>query len=382
MKVYIIAGEASGDLHASNLMKALRSREPEVEFRFWGGDRMADVGGKPVRHIRELAFMGFVEVIQNLRKILGFLDQAKNDLVEYQPDVLVLVDYPGFNMRMARFAKERGIPVVYYISPQVWAWKQGRVEILKQTVDRMLVVLPFETEFYARFGMDVEFVGHPLLDEVGSTAENRMSVADGRGKPLVALLPGSRKQEISQVLPVFVETALQLPQYRFVLAAAPSVDPSFYLPLLGSAPIEISRSGTYALLRQASAALVTSGTATLETALFGVPQTVCFRANALSVWIARRLVKVRYISLVNLVLNRESVKELIQGELNSRALKQNLQKLFDETERERIRRDYDELAKALGGPGASERAALAILGLVKNRAQNLGFDRRNSSGLA
>jgi len=367
MKLYLIAGEASGDLHGSNLMKALRERNPSVEFRFWGGDRMAAIGGTPVRHIRELAFMGFVEVVRNLRRILGFLDAAKADVAAWKPDALVLIDYPGFNMRMARYAKTLGIPVIYYISPQVWAWKQGRVEQLRQTVDLMLVVLPFETEFYARFAMKVHFVGHPLLDAVGLEGEQHRKIpspADNLGKPWVALLPGSRKQEIAHMLPIFVETALSLPQYRFLVAAAPSVERSVYEEIIGQSAVELWEQGSYSLLSKASAALVASGTATLETALFRVPQIVCYRANAFSVWIARWLIKVPYISLVNLVLNREAVKELIQADLHPKALRQNLQGLFEDAKRKHINQDYTALAEALGGPGASDRAAQAIVDLL------------------
>ncbi|MBI1315671.1 lipid-A-disaccharide synthase [bacterium] len=384
MKLYLIAGEASGDLHGANLMKALKERNPSVQFRFWGGDRMAAIGGTPVRHIRELAFMGFVEVVRNLRRILGFLDAAKADVAAWKPDALVLIDYPGFNMRMARYAHSLGIPVVYYISPQVWAWKQGRVEQLRQTVDLMLVVLPFETEFYARFGMEVHFVGHPLLDALGAedaspepgaeSPRKTPSPADNLGKPWVALLPGSRKQEIAHMLPIFVETAQSLPQYQFAVAAAPSVDRSVYEEFIGQAPIELWEQGSYSLLQKASAALVASGTATLETALFRVPQIVCYRANPLSVWIARRLIKVPYISLVNLVLNREAVKELIQSDLHPKALRQNLQGLFEDAKRKQIDQDYTALAEALGGPGASHRAARAVLELFetgRNRTRAL-----------
>ena len=294
MRYYLIAGEASGDLHGSNLIKALAEQDETAEFRCWGGDLMAEAGAEVVKHYRDLAFMGFAEVIMNLRTILRNISFCKEDLMAYKPDALILIDYPGFNLRIAEYAHEHGLKVFYYISPQVWAWKQSRVHKIKRVVDQMFVILPFEKEFYARFDIDVDFVGHPLLDAIANFETEKPSFADFSKKhglddrPLIVLLPGSRKQEISVMLPLMLSVMVHYPDYQFVIAGAPSQDQSFYKSLMGDHQIPVLHQQTYPLLQQATAALVTSGTATLETALFGVPEVVCYKGNAISFAIAKR----------------------------------------------------------------------------------------------
>ncbi len=363
MKYYIIAGEASGDLHAANLMKALVKEDPKAQFRFWGGDLMEAVGGELRKHYRELAFMGFAEVIMNLRTILGNLKNCKSDIEDFQPDALILVDYPGFNMRIAEFAKKKGIKVIYYISPQIWAWKQNRVHKLKRDVDRMLVILPFEEEFYNKFGMEVDFVGHPLIDAIEgrrdfSPEERKKEWNLDPAKPIIALLPGSRKQEITSMLPVMLKAGRQFKDYQLVLAAAPSQDLEFYQKVADLSGVGVVEGKTYDLLEVADAAMVTSGTATLEAALFEVPQVVCYKGNLFSYWIARQLIKVKYISLVNLIADKEVVKELIQAEMNSKKLKAELQKCLDD--RSYFDVEYKKLKEMLGGGGASAKAAKII----------------------
>lgn len=360
MKYYLIAGEASGDLHASNLIKALKRRDPHAEFRCWGGDLMQQQGAVIVKHYRDLAFMGFVEVVMNLRTILGNLSFCKRDVMAYRPDAVILVDYPGFNLRMAKFLHAKGIPVIYYISPQIWAWKQSRVRTIRRVVDKMLVILPFEKEFYAGHGYEVEFVGHPLLDAMASVPS--ANAGGGNEKPLVALLPGSRKQEIKAVLPEMLKMVPEFPEAGFVIAGVASVGEAFYRKAAGGKEISIVMGRTYELLKQADAALVTSGTATLETALAGTPEIVCYRGGTLSYLIAKRLVKVKYISLVNLIMDKPVVKELIQSDLNAGNLKSGLrQLLYDKVHIAALRRDYAELKQRLGGEGASARAAEAIV---------------------
>ena len=363
MKYYIIAGEASGDLHGANLMKALLKEDPQAQFRFWGGDRMLAVGGAIQKHYRELAFMGFAEVVMNLRTILGNLRHCKEDITAYKPDALILIDYPGFNMRIAEFAKKKGIKVIYYVSPQIWAWKQSRVHKLKRDVDRMLCILPFEEEFYQRFGMQVDFVGHPLIDAIErrkiiSEEEHKKELGLDPHKPVIAMLPGSRSQEIKSMLPVMLKAGARFSDYQLVLAAAPSQELDFYHQVADISKVAVIEGKTYDLLEVAQAAMVTSGTATLETALFGVPEVVCYRGNWFSYWIARQLIKVKYISLVNLIADKEVVKELIQSEMNVRNLEKELQKCL--SNKEYFDREYDHLKELLGGGGASSRAAHII----------------------
>jgi lipid-A-disaccharide synthase len=371
VRYYIIAGEASGDLHGSNLMKELRKLDPAAEFRFWGGDLMKAQGGDLVKHYRDLAFMGFTEVIMNLRTIFRNLDTCKADILQFKPDAVILIDYPGFNLRIAEFAHENKIKVFYYISPQVWAWKQSRVHKIKRIVDKMFVILPFEKDFYKKFEYDVTYVGHPLLDAINSdqlALPGFEAFREKNGlqeKPVIALLPGSRKQEIETMLPLMLKVTQSFPGYQFVIGAAPSVSDEFYKKILGAQKINIIKRQTYALLRNSCAALVTSGTATLETALFGVPQVVCYKGGWISYMIAKQLVKVDFISLVNLIMGREVVKELIQDDLTVPNLKTELEKILDDTHRTRINADLDELKNKLGLSGASALAAVEMFRLLK-----------------
>lgn len=362
MKIYIIAGEASGDLHASNLVKEIKKLSPGVSFRGWGGEKMKEAGVELVKHYSETAFMGFVEVIANLRTIMNLLGFCKKDILQYKPDAVILVDYPGFNLRMAEFCKKENIKVIYYISPQVWAWHQSRVHKIKKIVDKMLVILPFEKEFYEKFRYDVTFVGHPLLDAMNELQTDDQWLDDYKiSKPVIAIAPGSRRQEITTMLPVMAEAARKFPEYQPVIAGAPSVPVEFYKSIAGSDAIILPQK-FYSLLRHAKAAMVTSGTATLETALFNVPQVVCYKGNVVSYLIARRLVKVNFISLVNLVLEKEAVKEIIQNELSIANLVKELKKILDdETVRQKTFSDYDELRKRLGENGASQRAAKEVI---------------------
>lgn len=366
MRYYIIAGEASGDLHGSSLVRALLQEDPTAQVRAWGGDLMAVAGAQVVKHYRELAFMGFWEVAKNLPAILANFRSAKADILAWRPDALILIDYPGFNLRMAKWAKSKELRVFYYISPQLWAWHSSRVHGIKASVERMYVILPFEPEFYQRYNYEVEFVGHPLLDVVDAfqppAAFRQTHGLDER--PIIALLPGSRHQEISRMLEVMLQVTPHFPAYQFVIGAAPAIPTEFYQGILqrsGSSHICLVQGQTYALLSQAQAALVTSGTATLETALFNVPQVVCYRGSALSFWIARRLVNVPYISLVNLIAEQPVVKELIQHELTAERLGQELALLLDDAHAARIRQGYSLLRERLAPPGAAQRAASRIV---------------------
>ncbi len=365
MKYYIISGEASGDLHASNLMKALKNEDSHTDFRFWGGDLMQDVGGTMVKHYKDLAFMGFAEVFMNLRTILNNIKYCKKDILEYAPDAMILVDYPGFNLRIAEFAKKHQIIVHYYISPQIWAWKENRIKKIKRDVDQMYVILPFEREFYEeKHDFPVHFVGHPLLDAIAHRKPIKPSTfAEENGlneKPIVALLPGSRKQEISKMLSVMLKMAPKFPDHQFVIAGAPGQEMSFYQKFISEQNVAIVANKTYDLLSVSTAALVTSGTATLETALFKVPEVVCYKGNEISYQIGKRLVNVKYISLVNLILDKEVVTELIQDEFNETNLENELFKILDHKGREAMFDQYYQLEKALGGKGASENTAKLI----------------------
>lgn len=365
MKYYIIAGEASGDLHGSNLVKALFNEDAEAELRGWGGDKMQEAGVELIKHIRDLAFMGFTEVLANLGTIFSNIKYCKKDIEYWQPDALILIDYPGFNLRIADWAHEKKIKVIYYISPQVWAWHESRVHKIKKIVDLMIVILPFEKDFYARFNYTVKYVGHPLLDII--PALNNENKLTEENKPVVALLPGSRKQEIRRMLPVMLSVVKDFPDFQFMLACAPSINEEYYDEFLDQYPqVKKFKNKTYDLLKQSSAALVTSGTATLETALFGVPEVVCYKGNALSYLIAKRLIKVKYISLVNLIMDKEIVKELIQDECNSDNLKQELRVLMEPIHRKVLHENYILLREKLGNRGASERAAVQILQFLES----------------
>ena len=364
MRYYIIAGEASGDLHGGNLIKALHAQDKAADVRCWGGDRMQAAGATLVKHYRELAFMGFVEVIRHLPTILNNIAFCKKDILTYRPDVLVLVDYPGFNMRIAEWARKQGIKVVYYISPQVWAWKETRVIKLKRDVDKMLVILPFEVDFYKRWNYEVTYVGHPLT-EVVAQEKSLPAAKPLSAKPIIALLPGSRSQEIKLKLPVMLQMAPHFPQYEFIVAQASAQPDSLYKEIAGDMPVQMVKGATYDLLKQATAALVTSGTATLETALFGVPEIVCYKGNAISYQLAKRLIKVKYISLVNLIMDKPVVKELIQDELNEKNLKAELERLLhDDLHKKELAADYATLWHKLGDTPASYTTARAIIDLI------------------
>ena len=375
MKYYIIAGEASGDLHASNLVAEIKQKDKKAEFRGWGGDLMKKQGVELVKHYRMTAYMGFVEVAVNLRKVLGNIAQCKKDIVDYQPDAVILVDYPGFNLRIADFVHEKGFRVFYYISPQVWAWKRRRVRKIKKTVDRMLVIFPFEEEFYKNYGIDVTYVGNPLLDEFAKfgTANRSMFLRRnslGEKREIIALLPGSRKQEVNRMLPEMLKVVPEFPEYQFVIGGVSSIGKDFYKKIIGNVDVFLIEGQTYELLQNSSAAVVTSGTATLETALFTVPEVVCYKANHFSYLIAKRLIKVKYISLVNLVMDKAVVKELIQGELTKDNIRKELDLLLHNGKRQRqILEDYDELRERLGNAGASEKAATIIVSDTRNMKQ-------------
>ncbi|MFP5470564.1 MAG: lipid-A-disaccharide synthase [Bacteroidia bacterium] len=363
MKLYFIAGEASGDLHGSNLIKQLKQKSSSIECRGWGGDLMQNAGMHLVKHIEELAFMGFTEVVANLSTILSNFKQCKQDILSFQPDAVVLIDYPGFNLRMAEFCKKNGIKVFYYISPQIWAWKKNRVFKIKKYVDEMFVILPFEKQFYADYNFNVHYVGHPLLDAISQFKKQKPNSSFSAEKPIIALLPGSRSQEISVMLPVMLNATKRFSDYQIIIAGAPTKDENFYQSFLQNYPnVSIVFNKTYELLSQATTALVTSGTATLETALFQVPQVVCYKGGKISYHIAKRLIKVNYISLVNLILNKEAVKELIQNDFNEKKLKEELLAILPNGDkRKSVLENYQQLIKLLGKGGASENVANLML---------------------
>ena len=366
MKYYIIAGEASGDLHGSNLMKALLRQDLNAEFRFWGGDLMQNVSDSLVKHYKELAFMGFLEVIINLRTIFKNLTFCKQDIATYHPDVIIFIDYPGFNLRIAKWAKQKGFKTHYYISPQIWAWKENRIKAIKRDVDKMYVILPFEKKFYeTKHNYPVEFVGHPLIDAISDRTQvdeyEFRAEHELNEKPIIALLSGSRKQEIRKMLSVMLSVINDFTDYQFVIAGGPSQEYSFYEQFIDTADVHFVSNKTHDLLSVATAAIVASGTATLETALFKVPEVVCYKSSWLSYQIGKRLVKhIKYISLVNLIMDKEVVTELIQNEFNTKNLKQELTLILDDYERTKFFINYYDLEKKLGGKGASEKVAELI----------------------
>ena len=377
MKYYIIAGEASGDLHGSNLIREIKKLDNIADIRCWGGDLMEHAGGKVVKHYRDLAFMGFIEVVKNIGTIISNLKFCKKDIADFQPDVIVLIDYPGFNLRIAEWAKQQGFKIVYYISPQVWAWKENRVKKIRKNVDKMLVILPFEKNFYRKWDYEVEYVGHPLADVVDSAQSDIEPLPGTILYPLnenniIALLPGSREQEVAKKLPVMLEVSKNFPDYHFVIAKAPSLKDEFYEKFMEPHKnVRSIRNKTYQLLLQSKAALVTSGTATLETALFGVPQVVCYKGSNISYQIAKRLVKVKFISLVNLIMDKEVVKELIQDEMNVRNVKYELTKILkDQDVINKMKEDYADLKKLLSEGGhASKKAAKSIIEFLRQTAE-------------
>lgn len=367
MKYYIIAGEASGDLHGSNLMKALLKEDVSAEFRFWGGDLMQNVSDTLVKHYKELAFMGFLEVLLNLRTIAKNLSFCKKDIGAFKPDVIVFIDYPGFNLRIAKWAKQKGFKTHYYVSPQIWAWKENRIKAIKRDVDKMYVILPFEKNFYEdKHNYPVEFVGHPLIDAIADRTQideyEFRAQHELNEKPIIALLPGSRKQEIKKMLSVMLSVINKFPKYQFVIAGAPSQNFSLYQKFMVKHNVHFVSNKTYDLLSVSSAALVTSGTATLETALFKVPEVVCYKGSWLSYQIGKRLVKhIKYISLVNLIMDKKVVTELIQDDFNTENLTNELHIILDDYERTKYFINYYDLEKKLGGKGASEKVAKLIV---------------------
>lgn len=368
MKYYLVAGEASGDLHGANLMKALKTADIAAEFRYYGGDKMKAQGGQLDKHYSEMAFMGFTEVLLNLRTIMRNMKACKAAVFSYQPDVLILIDFPGFNLKIAEFAKANGIKVCYYISPKVWAWNQKRVLKIKRIVDKMFCILPFEVDFYKQWGMEVDYVGNPLLDEIAQFSPD----VDFRkeyqlGKEVIALLPGSRKQEIERLLPDMLSVTHNFPGHHFVVAAAPSFDEAYYRQFIKTDNVTLVFAQTYNLLTVAKAAIVASGTATLETALFHVPQVVVYRGGAISVAIARALVKIRFISLVNLIMDRKVVTELIQNDCNAVQIARELGHILQGEGRVTMMKDYNDLSAIMGTAGASERTAKLILAYLNKK---------------
>lgn len=372
MRYYVIAGETSGDLHGSNLITALKEQDPPAEFRVVGGDLMERTSGqRAVLHTSQMSFMGFVEILSNLNTIRKNLKLVKKDLIQYMPDCLILIDFPGFNLRIADFAKRHNLFVCYYISPKVWAWNEKRVLKVKALVDRMFCILPFEKEFYAKWGMQVDYVGNPLLDELSRFSPEKNFIHKHKLglKPLIALLPGSRKMEIKKLLPGMAAMQDHFPEYQFVIAGAPNFTSVYYQKVLkGRTDIPIVFGATYDLLSNAQAALVASGTATLETALLRVPEVVVYKAHWLSVWLAKRLVRVKYISLVNLIMDLMIVRELIQEDFNEQAVKQELGLLLNDTSyRENMLQNYEGLHQKMGGPGSSDRTAKLIITALGER---------------
>lgn len=366
MKYYLIAGEASGDLHGANLIKALANAAPESQFRCWGGDKMQEAGATVVKHYKDLAFMGFLEVVKNLKTILSNFKFCKQDVEAYDPDVIIFIDYPGFNLRMLKRLTHIRAKKFYYISPQIWAWHTSRVHMIKALVDRMFVILPFEKAFYEQYNVDVDFTGHPLLDElnnrqIDNTFLQRYQLGN---RKIIALLPGSRKQEIKRMLSVMMTMVKAFPDYHFVVAGAPAITDEVYTEIIGETDVQLIRNETYHLLEHAHAALVTSGTATLETALFKVPQVVCYSGNKWSYLLAKRLVKVDYISLVNLIRSKKVVTELIQDDFNPIQLKKELEHILEPANQTELQKEYTLLHEELGGAGASERAAQLMISRI------------------
>lgn len=369
MKYYLIAGEASGDLHGSNLMKALKKNDADAEFRYFGGDLMKTEGGYLQKHYSGMAFMGFVEVISNLSTVLRNIKAAKQDVLAFKPDALILIDFPGFNMKIAEFARAKGIKVFYYISPKVWAWNQKRVLKIKKNVDRMFCILPFEVEFYKSWGMEVDYVGNPILDAIAQNIpDQQFRQKHGLDqRSIIALLPGSRKQELDRVLPEMLDSASRFPEYQYVIAGAPSFSFADYRKYIGEGQYPIVFNETYNLLLHSAAAVVTSGTATLETALLRIPQVVVYKGNPVSIGIARLLVSIKFISLVNLVMDSAIVKELIQEDCSGAKIGDELNLILkDSSYRSRMLQNYELLAQRMGGPGASGRAAELMFSYLKN----------------
>ncbi len=374
MKYYIIAGEASGDLHGSNLMRGIRKQDPLAEFRFWGGDRMAEAGGAGNlrKHYKEASFMGFWEVLKNLRTILGQFSECRRDILDFRPDVIILIDYAGFNLRIAQFAKHHGIPTYFYIAPKVWAWKEGRVKKIKAYVDKLYVIFPFEVDYFARHGIRATYCGNPLMDSIEQRRKNLPSPEKFRSenglddRPVIALLAGSRRHEIDYNIPFMSRLSERFPEYQFVVAGVSWLDEGVYRKYMEGSGVKYVKDRTYELLSLSQAAVVTSGTATLETALLGVPELVCFWCSRTSYWIAKTFIRVKYISLVNLVMDREVVRELIQKDMNMAEAEKELRAILEGGEKhERLLSDYRRLGELIGGPGASDRVAADMVESLK-----------------
>ncbi|WP_394994008.1 lipid-A-disaccharide synthase [Emticicia sp.] len=365
-RYFIIAGERSGDLHGANLIKAIKNADSEAVIKAWGGDYMQEAGAEISKHYRDLAFMGFVEVLFNLPKILGFFKECRNTIAEFKPDAIILIDYAGFNMRMAKWAKKHGYKVFYYISPKVWAWNQSRAWALKTNIDRLFVIFPFEVEFFKKYNYEVEFVGNPLFDAIAAFKPNLEFLKENHleNKKIIALLPGSRKQEVDKMLELMIATKEQFIDYQFVIAGVGNLSKAFYERFL-TENINVVFDQTYDLLAHAQAAMVTSGTATLETALFDVPQVVCYKTSWISYKIAKQLIKVPFISLVNLVAQKEVVKELIQDELTSKNIAYELKKILPNSgKRKNQLLGYQMIKESLGDVGASEKTGRRIVELL------------------
>jgi lipid-A-disaccharide synthase len=374
MKYYIIAGEASGDLHGSKLIRAIKSNDPTARIHAWGGDLMQAEGALLVKHFRELAFMGFIEVVLNVKTVINNLSFCKKDILAFQPDIVLFIDYPGFNLPVAKWAKSNGFKTAYYISPQIWAWKEKRIHTIKKVIDLMLVILPFEKEFYNKWKYKVEYVGHPLIEIIEEFKQSndpailKHSIQKDPAKKIVALLPGSRKQEIAAKLPIMLQATRNFDHVAFVVAQAPGIEDDYILRFTqGYKHVSILKNQTYSLLSVADAALVSSGTATLETALFDVPEVVCYKTSRISYQIANYFIKVKFISLVNLILNKKVVKELIQDDLQPEYIAEELKSLLDDnTKRELMQKEFVALKNILkSGGSASSNAAFHIQQLLK-----------------
>jgi len=365
MKYYIIAGEASGDLHASNLIKEIIKLEPNADIRAWGGDKMQNAGANVVKHFKDLAFMGFYEVLINLRTILKNISFCKKDILEFNPDKIIFVDYPGFNMRIAKWSKKYKFQTIYYIAPQLWAWNEKRIKKIKKYIDSLYVILPFEKEFFeTKHKYPVKFLGHPLLDSISNFKKNYDSSSEQiitNKKEVIAILPGSRKQEIKKILNTVIKIVDYFPDHQFIVAGAPNIELSYYKSILKNKRIKVIENKTYEILSISTAAIVTSGTATLETALFKVPQVVCYKSSYFSYFIAKLIVNIKYISLVNLIMDQQIVKELIQQDCNKDKIRYELEKILDLNNKKSLQIKYDELTSILGNSGTSKRVALDII---------------------
>jgi len=366
MKYYIISGEASGDLHAANLVLEIKKKDKEAEIRAWGGEKIQAAGATLVKHYKETAFMGFTQVLANLKTIKSLFAFCKEDILAFHPDIVIFVDYPGFNLRMAEFTHQQGFKNYYYISPKIWAWKKKRAYKIKAFIDKMFVIFPFEIDFYKKYDYRVNYIGNPLLDEIEKQKETLPELDDFiennslEKKPIIALLSGSRKQEITNMLPKMVKLSAEFPKFQFIVAGAPGITPEFYSQFLSHSSLKIVYSQTYALLKNAEAGIITSGTATLEAALFRLPQVVVYAANFISYAVARMVVKIEHISLVNIILKKAAVTELIQYDFNINKLKQELNAILNTSKKDEILEDYTNLFKIMGEKGASERAAEII----------------------